>query len=216
MLEKIIDIIKEQYNLEKIDAKEFSSFKAKGMKFTIDSYYAKGLGHISVMKAVGFFGLMKMDTLIIVPIEKDLPLYSYDRIYAMGNDTLIVELYDTMINKTDVSQLASVKAKYKHLPERDPGEHWYDYMKLAESISKIGKKKNSSEFNLLTLEHFKEYLNICNEKIIDNEKKIELSSKYVNGLLDNGGPSTDLFIKMFGREKIEKLYNEVLFGLKKY
>ena len=216
MLEKIIDIIKEQYNLEKIDAKEFSSFKAKGMKFTIDSYYAKGLGHISVMKAVGFFGLMKMDTLIIVPIEKDLPLYSYDRIYAMGNDTLIVELYDTMINKTDVSQLASVKAKYKHLPERDQGEHWYDYMKLAESISKIGKKKNSSEFNLLTLEHFKEYLNICNEKIIDNEKKIELSSKYVNGLLDNGGPSTDLFIKMFGREKIEKLYNEVLFGLKKY
>lgn len=216
MLKKILDIIKEQYTIEKIDAKEFSSFKAKGMKFTIDSYYAKGLGHISVMKAVGFFGLMKMDTLIIVPIEIDLPLYSYDRIYAMGNDTLIVELYDTMINKTDVSQLASVKAKYKHLPERDPGEHWYDYMKLAESISKIGKKKNSSEFNLLTLEHFKEYLNICNEKIIDNEKKIELSSKYVNGLLDNGGPSTDLFIKMFGREKIEKLYNEVLFGLKKY
>jgi hypothetical protein len=216
MLEKILDIIKEQYNLESIDAKEFSSFKAKGMKFTIDSYYAKGLGHISVMKAVGFFGLMKMDTLIIVPIEKDLPLYSYDRIYAMGNDTLIVELYDTMINKTDVSQLASIKAKYNHLTERDPGEHWYDYMKLAESISKICKKKNSNEFDLLTLEHLKAYLNICNEKIIDNEKKIELSSKYVNGLLDNGGPSTDVFIKMFGREKTEKLYNEILFGLKRY
>jgi hypothetical protein len=216
MLEKILDIFKEQYTIEKIDTKEFSSFRAKGMKFTIDSYYAKGLGHVSVMNAVGFFGLMKMDTLIIVPIEKDLPLYSYDRIYAMGNDTLIVELYDTMINKADVSQLASVKAKYDHLSERDLGEHWYDYMKLAESISKIGKKKNSSEFDLLTLEHFKVYLDICDDKIIDNKKKIELSSEYVNGLLNNGGPSTDVFIKMFGREKTEKLYNEILFGLKKY
>ncbi len=216
MVDKILDIIKEKYSLEHIDAKEFSSFKAKGMKFSIEAYYAKGLGHISTMKAVGFFGLMKMDTVIIVPFEKDLPLYSYDRIYAMGNDTLIVELYDTMVNKCDVLQLASIKDKYSHLAERDPGSHWYDYMKLAESISKIGKKKVSNEFDLLTLEHFKAYLNASNVCSVDIEKKVELSTEYVNGLLNNGGPSTDVFIKMFGREKTEKLYNEILFGLKKY
>ena len=54
------------------------------MRFFVKAYRADGLGHVSVMRAKGFFGLMKMDTLIIVPKEKDLPLYSYDRIYAMG------------------------------------------------------------------------------------------------------------------------------------
>ena len=216
MINMLLNTIKEKHNLNPIDIKSFSNFKANGMKFEVEAYHAEGLGHVSVMKASGFLGLMKMETVIIVPKEKDLPLYSYDRIYAMGNDVLIVELYDTMINKIDFSLLDLIKEKYVNIAERDPGTHWYDYMKLAESISKIGKKKNSNEFDLLTLEHLKAYLNICNEKIIDNEKKIELSSKYVNGLLDNGGPSTDVFIKMFGREKTEKLYNEVLFGLKKY
>ncbi len=29
-----------------------------------------------------------------------------------------------------------IKEKYAHLPERDPGEHWYDSIKLPESVSK--------------------------------------------------------------------------------
>ena len=102
MTDKLLDIIKSEYTLSDIDVGEFSSIKANGMKFDIRAYYAKGLGHVSVMKASGFFGLMKMDTLIINPKEKDLPLYSYDRIFAMGNDTLIVELYDTMAGELDV------------------------------------------------------------------------------------------------------------------
>ena len=37
----------------------------------------------------------------------------------------------------------------------------------------------------------------------------------VNGLLSNGGPSTDVFIKMFGKEKTTYLYKNILFGTKK-
>lgn len=60
------------------------------MKFIIEAYNIKDFGHLSIMKATGFFGLMKMDTVIINPKYVDLPLYSYDRIFAMGSDTLIV------------------------------------------------------------------------------------------------------------------------------
>ena len=112
MINQILDNIRSKYVLNEIEVKEFSKFKAKGMKFSIQAYHAKGLGHVSVMKANGFFGLMKMDTVIIVPQEKDLPLYSYDRIYAMGNDTLIVELYDTMVNRSEFLTLDNVKNKY--------------------------------------------------------------------------------------------------------
>jgi hypothetical protein len=213
MLDKLLKKIKEKYILEEVDVNEFSSFKAKGMKFSVQAYHAKGLGHISVMKAVGFFGLMKMDTLIIVPNEKDLPLYSYDRIFAMGNDTLIVELYDTIVNKFSVSALDFVKNKYNHISERDPGEHWYDYMKLSQSISKKGKKKVSKELDLLALEHFDAYLDMETLELTDFRKKNELSSKYVKGLLEHGGPSTNVFIKMFGQEKTKNLYRDILFGV---
>ena len=213
MISKILEIIKRKYPLTEIDTSEFSSFKAKGMKFEIKAYYAKELGHISVMKANAFFGLMKMDTVIIVPKEKDLPLYSYDRIYAMGNDTLIVELYDTMVNKSDFSQLDVVKGEFDYIPERDLGVHWYDHIKLSQSISKKDKKKVSKQLDLLTLKHFEAFLNVETLVLNDKNKKNELSREYVNGLLSHGGPSTDVFIKMFGYEKTEELYKKILFGL---
>ena len=212
MIGRLLNIIKEKYPLCEIDAGEFSTLKANGMKFTVKAYHAEGLGHVSVMKAKGFFGLMKMDTLMIVPMEKDLPLYSYDRIYAMGNDTLIVELYDTFIEISDLSALDTVKSKFSRLAERDPGEHWYDDIKLPQSISKKGKKIQSGDLDTITAEHFLVYLNTPVSDVLDVSKKKELSARYVNGLLSQGGPSTDVFKKSLGDEKTAQLFRYVLFG----
>ena len=90
MTAKILSRLQQKYSLTAIEAGEFAKLKANGMTFAVRAFHAEGLGHVSVMRAKGFFGLMKMDTLIINPTEIDLPLYSYDRIFAMGNDTLIV------------------------------------------------------------------------------------------------------------------------------
>lgn len=213
MTDKLLNAIRSRYPLTDLDAGEFSSLKAGGMKFTVKAYRAEGLGHVSVMTAKGFCGLMKMDTLMIVPKDKDLPLYSYDRIYAMGNDTLIVELYDTLTEFTDLSALDDVKSKFSHLPERDPGEHWYDGIKLPQSISKKGKKGSTDQLDDMTLSHFEAYLNAPATDVLDKAKKNELSAAYVNGLLTQGGPSTDVFKKSFGEEKTEKLFKYVLFGV---
>ena len=96
MVNKILNLIGQRYALKEKNIGEFSTFKAKGMSFVCNAYEAEGLGHVSVMQAKGFFGLMKMDTVVIAPENRDLPLLSYDRIVAMGNDNLIIELYDTM------------------------------------------------------------------------------------------------------------------------
>ena len=213
MINKILDIIKRKYVLNELEVGEFAQFKAKGMKFDIKAYHAEGLGHVSFMKAVGFFGLMKMDTVIIVPQKIDLPLYSYDRIYAMGNDTLIVELYDTMVNKYEFTELDDIKNKYNHIAEIDLGKHWYDSIKLPQSIAKKAKKQFTSELDLFTLEHFNSYISANQINLTDIEKKNNLSSQYVSGLLENGGPPTLAFIKMFGIEKTTELYNKILFGI---
>ena len=212
MTDKLLDILKGKYTLTKLDAGEFASLKASGMKFSVEAYCAEGLGHVSVMRAKGFFGLMKMDTLMIVPTDIDLPLYSYDRIYAMGNDTLIVELYNTLITDTDLSALDGVKAKFADLPERDPGEHWYDSIKLAQSISKKGKKALKNSFDAFAEEHFNAYINTNADQVTLTAEKKELSARYVDGLLSQGGPSTDVFKKELGQEKTSLLFKQVLFG----
>ncbi|MBQ7335406.1 MAG: hypothetical protein IJW92_02900 [Clostridia bacterium] len=212
MTERLLHLIRQRYPMQALDTGEFSALKVNGMTFSIQVYAVQGLGHLSVMRAKGFFGLMRMDTMMLVPKDKDLPLYSYDRIYAMGNDTLIVELYDTLTQPTDLSALDGVKASYAHLGERDPGEHWYDGIKLAQSISKKGKKAQSPALDALAIAHFEAYLNAPASDVPDGNKKAELSARYVNGLLSQGGPSTDVFKKSLGEQVTERLFKTVLFG----
>ena len=211
VMQHMLDAVNQKYPLTEKNVGEFAKIKAKGMTFVIKQYEAKGLGNVSVMEAKGFFGLMQMDTLIINPVEKDLPLFSYDRVLAMGNDTLIIELYDTLLKKQNFSGLKAVKEANNTLPDHDLGAHWYDSIKLPESVSKKGKKEHSGAFDTLTKNYFETYLagdtNTC-----DADAKCAKASVYIEGLLSNGGPSTDVFKKEFGEEKTAHLFRSILFG----
>ena len=132
---QMLSKIGEFFPLQVQNPDEVKRMKVSGMTFDISTYRVEGLGHVSGMIASGFFGLMKMDTLSITPMDVDMPLFSYDRVLAMGNDTLIFELYDTLLGEPDMSPVARVKEKYKDLPDHDLGEHWYDSIKLAVSLS---------------------------------------------------------------------------------
>ena len=211
MTDKLLSLIGQRFPLKERDAGAYKSLKVKGMKFTITPYEAEGLGHVSVMKASGMFGLMKMDTLIVNPKETDLPLLSYDRILAMGNDTLILELYDTMLEPCVTDQLQKVNEEYAYLPDRDPGTHWYDSIRLKESISKKGKKL-SPRFDAYAEAYTSAYLNLPARTVTDAEAKGKKAGAYVEGLLKNGGPSTDVFKQALGEEKTAELFRKVLFG----
>lgn len=213
MTETLLHRIGESYPLSERPTGAFAALKVEGMRFSIRAYHAEGLGHVSVMRAKGFFGRMTMDTLMVVPTTKDLPLYSYDRIRVMGNDTLIVELYDTLIGSPDLSSLDAIKASASHLPERDPGAHWYDAIKLPQSLSKKGKRLHTPALDALADEYFRAYLKAPAANTSDENKKKALSARYVDGLLSHGGPSTDVFKKALGEDKTATLFRTVLFGV---
>ena len=63
MINRIISLINQKYPLTEIDSGEFANINVNGMKFSISAYKAEGLGHVSVMNATGFFGLMKKNLL---------------------------------------------------------------------------------------------------------------------------------------------------------
>lgn len=212
MTDRLLAQLRERYTLRPCDAGDFAALKANGMRFTVEAWEAEGLGHVSVMRAKGFFGLMKMDTLIVNPTERDLPLYSYDRILAAGNDTLIAELYDTTLGGFASPEMESLLARSADLPDRDPGVHWYDDIRLPLSISKKGKKAQSAAFDKLAEAHFAAWLAADCAPLTDKAAKQEKASAYVDGLLTHGGPSTDVFKKALGQDKTAALFHEVLFG----
>ena len=213
MVQTMLSTIANRFPLTAINPGSYQQMKVRGMSFHIQAFHAEGLGHVSCMTASGFFGLMKMDTLIITPTEVDMPLFSYDRVLAMGNDTLIFELYDTLLGETDLSSLEAVKKKYRALPDHDLGQHWYDSLKLPVSLSKKAKKANTVAFNVTAEEYLSAFLSTAHTAApCEAKAKLEKSSVYVEGLLKNGGPSTDIFKKGIGTEKTSDLFRRILFG----
>lgn len=214
MIQEMLRTITEQFYLTALDTGAYQTLKTSGMTFRIWAFRAEGLGHVSAMTASGFFGLMKMDTLIITPTEVDMPLFSYDRVHAMGNDTLIFELYDTLLGKTALPGLEAVKSAAAVLPDHDLGQHWYDTIKLPVSLSKKGKKPQTPDFDRVTREYLQAFLADAKNapSCTDGAAKREKASVYVEGLLTHGGPSTDVFKKGIGPEKTGELFRRVLFG----
>ncbi len=207
-----IDITERKYSLSEVDAGEFAKFNVGPMKFTVRVYDAKDFGRISIMDMTAFLGLMKMQTVIIVPTEIDLPLLSYDRIKAMGNDKLYLELYDTLSGEFEPSKIDNIKKKYASLADFDSGEHWYDNLKFSQSVYKSVKSKESEKIDSLVEDYFVSYLESVCAGSPDISVKKKKTEDYVSGLLKNGGPSTDAMKKRLGDEKTEKLFRNLLFG----
>lgn len=215
MIDSLLHAIETRYPLTELSAGEYAGLKAQGMKFTVRRFQAKGLGTVSAMSAKGFFGLMKMDTLIVNPTEVDMPLLSYDRVHAMGNDTLIFEVYDTLLGETSLISMENAKRSRMVLPEHDVGSHWYDDLKLPVSFAKKGKKKDSPAFDALTAAYVDAFLQDSERAVLcEPESKREKASRYVEGLLEHGGPSTDVFKKALGEEATADLFRRILFGTK--
>jgi len=213
MINRMLDVIAEHFPLRELPCGEYEKMKVSGMTFRIRRFHAEGLGAVSAMVASGFFGLMKMDTLIITPTAVDMPLFSYDRVLAMGNDTLIFELYDTLLGQTDLQALESAKESAAYLPDHDPGEHWYDSIKLPVSFSKKGKKAHREAFDTTAIHYLAQYLSAAkNASACEAAPKREKAGVYVEGLLTNGGPSTDVFKKGIGSEKTADLFRRILFA----
>lgn len=213
MIDKLLSFIDDKFPLAQKDTGSFSKPTVNGMHFHIRSFYAMGLGHVSAMEASGFFGLMKMDTLILNPFERDMPLLAYDRIHVMGKDKLLLELYNTMLGNTDVSSLDAVGKACEAIPSFDHGTHWYDTILLPQSIFKQGKKRDSAVLNSACTDFLSHYLQLCRSApICDLSAKKEKASVYTNGLLQNGGPSTTIFIKHLGKESTTELFRNFLFG----
>lgn len=207
----IIQLFEEKYELKKIDVEGYDRMKVGPMKFQIEAYDVRNVGRLSYMKGSAMFGLMKMDTIIFTSYEKDVPLLSYDRIRAGKKDTLMFEVYDTCREHKEYPGLKKAKEAFDIFTAYPLKKAWYDSIKRKESLSVTTKRKH--DYEPLIEEYIKTFFDIVDDSDdISKEEKRKLNSEYVDGLLENGGASTDMFVKKIGKEKTSILFRKYLFG----
>ena len=213
-MNNLFTFISNNLELDELDTKGFGSIKLNGMKYTTHSYYAKGIGHVSRMVVSGMLGLMKMETIVINPFEVDAPLFSYDRIEMLGKITLIEELYNTTIeNNFDDKGFIELLRNFTCLADRESEPQWYDDIRYSVSLSKAGKKADKEKIDELESKYLELYLEtLRTSKACDKDAKMAKAKSYSDGLLDNGGPATDLFLKAYGKEKTTNFFRNVVFG----
>ena len=216
-MKELIARIQKSFRLEEKPAGEFSSLKVGPMKFSTRHWDGGLLGNVSFMEAKGMMGLMRMETLVINPVRIDMPLLSLDLVVAMGKVTMIAELYDTTIGGFDQKSMIKVKESLSSLSDRPAAKAWYDDIRLGCSVGKQGKKNDLEAVEKGFSDFIGAYLEAaagCREitEKTELEKKRACANAYTDGLLEHGGPSTDVFVKKLGREKTAEFFHKVLFG----
>lgn len=204
-----VDFFDQSGKLIPKDVTPFQTFSGKGMTFHLESYDWNGQACVSHLTMKAFFGLMKMDTLICTPYSKDMPLFSYDYIYALGRHQLLVEAYDTLVNPVDLSAMQAVKDSYRHLKDKPTKPAWFDALKLPPTLSKTGDRTTLSA---LADAMITSYLDIfASARDIDRTLKTARNAEYVEGLI-NDGPTFRVVSKMLGVEPAKTLFRRFLFG----
>ena len=209
----VLNLFSDRGTLTAKDVTPWQTFSGKGMNFHLQSFDWAGCACVSLLTMRAFLGLMKMETIICTPYSKDLPLFSYDLINAIGKRTLLVEVYDTQVAPTDLSPLQSVKESYRDLKEKSRKPNWYDTLRLSPSTCKVGP---ASRLSSLATEMTTAYIDFfATAREVDCAAKTARNSAYVEGLISNGGPAINTIRQMLGSEAAENLFRRFLFGIER-
>lgn len=214
MEQTLFALLKEGAPLKPVDMGDFARVDKNGLHFQLECWQAGDLGQLSRVKMTGMLGLMKMETLVFTPLTVDAPLYSFDYIHAMGQDTLLLELYDTQLGIFDGTPWTEVLKQGQNLPDNKLEPRWYDGLKLSPTLSKKGKKLKAP-MEALAQGWTKVYMEeLKKAPACEIAQKREKVGAYVQGLLTKGGPSVNQFKKLIGEEAAEELFSRYIFPAK--
>lgn len=215
-------ILSEHTEVTPVDPGEYSEIKLYGlMKFDVSQYDVKELGNLSVMKVN--MGFMQMASFIITPYEKNMPMLSMDFMYIGSNRKAYVEFYDLVKDTSDsdytevLDSLKALQNSYSDLEELAVDPAWYDDLLtvVMHKVSKDDKRvKELFAASVSTYMQAADGLEPLSEEA--GAGKLEITQKYCNDLVSNGGVSTDVFKKELGEETTKHFFDKVLFGSARY
>lgn len=214
-----LDEISAHATVTEADTGEYGNLRLYGiMQFKIHRYEVEDVGNLTTMTMN--MGLMQMSTVILTPLDKDIPLISTDYIYVLGNRTSYLECYDLVLDKGNdyesfLEKLREIKASVADLDTITPTSAWYDSMRTVGVYMK-GKRADDEREEEALVQWIRAAMDYADSKDVLNTEekaqKLPVVEEYTNGLVDQGGVSTDIFVRALGEEKTRDFFEKVLFG----
>lgn len=222
-VDTVVAKLEENFTVTPVNVGDYKKMKIYGiMNFDVEQYTIEEIGNLSIMR-MNALGLMQMSTVVITPKNKNLPLLSADYMYILSNRKAYLEFYDVVAEKDAdyknlLGALADVKEKYNHLEDLTVTEAWYQDL-LTVTTYKAGKAEVDHELKGLLIDSLDSYISYAKELPLLSEeektKKLDITVKYTDGLIENGGISTDVFKKELGPEETKKFFDNIFFGTAK-
>lgn len=155
MIDRMLSEVKKEYRLRSLDAGVFHKLVVRGMNFEINSYEAVGFGRVASMCGNGLLGLVKRDILVISPMEKDVPVITYERVKVFGKDTVILARYEVDNDPVYVKKTG----RKKHSAEFDleVEEYMNTYMEEVKQANAANAKERREEIEQLVTELLEAY-----------------------------------------------------------
>ena len=221
--EKTLTTLKSLLPMTEVDAKEYRRVKLSALiKFDIEQYKIEDFGNVCVMRYN--LGIMKMLTVVLTPMLKDLPLLSLDFMIIGGTRKFYAEFYDLTHNQDDtykswITRYNEIIAKYSSLTDFSATIAWYENL-LTSKAYKTFKADKDEDFMKLYDELLRKYAEQIKEypKLSDDKKaeKVKMIKEYSDRLIDEGGAATNMFKKKIGPDKTRDFFDKVFFGTNNY
>lgn len=218
-IDTVLQELQENYTVTPLDAGEYEEIKLYGiMKFKVDQYDIEDLGNLSVMRVN--MGVMQMSSIVITPKDKNLPLFTADYIYLLTNRKAYIEFYDLVKEKDDTYQqlltkLSDIQKSYDYLDNLEVSPAWYEHLLTVATYKACGMSADADlekmvSDNLTAYMQHDKTLPLLTEE--EKQEKHTITVNYTDGLIANGGISTDVFKNALGAEETKKFFDATFFG----
>lgn len=214
-----MELLEQNYKLEKIEISDFEHLYIQGMDYDVEQYEIKGVGNLLLMKCKES-KVLQMDTFVITPYYKNLPLFSTDYIYINEKRNFLNEIY-SLIDEEDelynryIKKFEQIKNTYNYLVDMPVKPCWYDNIRPV-CVAKNTGTKDDEEIIKLFIKNLNIFISMEKVSPILNKdqykKKWKITQDYTDRLVDDGGVSTDVFKSVLGVNKTKEFFNKVFFA----
>ena len=209
--------------LKEVDPREFAHLTIRNMEYNIKQYEIVGVGNLLVMDSRNS-PTLQMVSFVITPYYKNLPLFSTDYLYIQQKRSFLIEYYDLVKEKDQlytsyIDRFRAIKDQHTSLPDMELKKCWYDSMRSICTAKNSSVLQDEEIFALFT-ENLKLFIEMeqAHGPLSKNDiqAKWSITQDYIDGLVDTGGVSTDVFKAVLSPQKTKDFFNKVFLGTTKF
>lgn len=179
------------------------------MRFHVDQYELKGLGHIMIMHTTTKMG-MELLTVSFMPSElPDLPYLLIDAMSMKKKRCVFVEYYGCGMDGFNDAALMEVHDKWKTLPDYAEKDNWYVKERMPYSLIKSGDAGDLSAMALDSVRGYLGSLSSC-RTVPEYEDKLRA---FRERMITEGNPSSKTMKMLLKEDGARKFMEYVIMPL---